>query len=154
MNVNPSARLQWPAWTAICCLAILAALVLGVGVGSHLVLRHVVQTVPLWIGVILGFRRSQLTGWAALPLFIFWFGLMTVIWLCLLGIAQLVHGSFSTLEIAMTVIVGLASIVGVAVFTRLKSSLSWITQIVLFIVMLAVQVGCFMCSFMPAIEHR
>jgi hypothetical protein len=31
-------------WIALCCLAIIGALVLGVGLGSHLVLRHVVQT--------------------------------------------------------------------------------------------------------------
>jgi hypothetical protein len=33
-------------WIALCCLAIIGALVLGVGLGSHLVLRHVVQTAP------------------------------------------------------------------------------------------------------------
>src|SRR5690349_13659134 len=101
---------RWPVWIAICCLAILAALVLGVGVGSHLVLRHVVQTAPLWVGVVLGFRRSQSTGWITLPLFLFWFALMSVIWLYLLGIAHLINGSFSTLEIAMTIVVGLASV--------------------------------------------
>jgi hypothetical protein len=59
-----------PIVIAICCLAIIAALVLGVGLATNLVLRHVVQTAPLWIGVILGFRHSRAASWAALPLFL------------------------------------------------------------------------------------
>jgi hypothetical protein len=54
---------------AICCLIIIAALVLGVGLATNLVLRHVVQTIPLWVGVILGFRRSPVAGWVALAPF-------------------------------------------------------------------------------------
>jgi hypothetical protein len=36
-------------WIALCCLAIIGALALGVGLGSHLVLRHVVQRAPLLV---------------------------------------------------------------------------------------------------------
>src|SRR5205814_8842952 len=71
-----------------CSLAIIAALVLGVGVGSHLVLRHVVQTLPSWVAVTLGFRRSGAAGWAGLPVFLFWLVLMALIWLYLLGLSN------------------------------------------------------------------
>ena len=94
MSTTVISRPQCSVWFAACCLVILAALVLGVGVGSHLVLRHVVQTAPLWVGVILGFRRSQSTGWVTLPLFLFWLLLMFIIWLYLLGIADLVSDIF------------------------------------------------------------
>src|SRR5690242_15757451 len=154
MNSQQSARPQWPVWIAICCLVILAALVLGVGVGSHLVLRHVIQTAPLWVGVGLAFRRSQSTGWITLPLFLFWFALMAVIWLYLLGIANLVSGHFSSLEIAMTILVGLASVVGLGMFSRSTSSMSWVARAGLFIAFLGMQVGCFMASFSPSIAHR
>ena len=154
MNTTPMSRPQWPVWIACCCLTILAALVLGVGVGSHLVLRHVVQTAPLWVGVILGFRRAQSTGWAILPSFLFWLLLMFVIWLYLLGIANLVNGHFSALEIAMTIVVGLASVAGLGMFFRSTSSISWLARAGLFIGLGAIQVACFMVSFSPSIAHR
>ena len=154
MNTTPMSRPQWPAWIVFCCLAILAALVLGVGVGSHLVLRHLVQTAPVWIGVILGFRRSRSAGWATLPLFLFWLLLMSLIWLYLLGISKLLSGHFTGLEIAMTIVVGLASVAGLGVFSRSTSSISWIARAGLFIGLLAIQVACFMASFSPSIAHR
>ena len=49
-----------------CCLAMIAALMV-VGAVSHGVLRHIVQTSPLWITIVLGIRRSASTKWAALP---------------------------------------------------------------------------------------
>src|SRR6266436_1310820 len=73
-----------PVAMAICSLAIIIALVVGVGLASNLVLRDVVQTLPLWIAVVLGFRRSRATGWVALPLFLFCLTLMVIIWLYLL----------------------------------------------------------------------
>src|ERR1700747_71674 len=118
------AKVTTPAVVAVCCLAIIAALVLGVGLASHLVLRHVVQTLPLWAGVAAGFRRLRTTGWIALPSFVFWLCIMVLIWLYLLGIAKIVSGHFSTMEITMTLIVGAASLVGIMSFAKLKSSLS------------------------------
>jgi hypothetical protein len=49
-----------------CSLAMMAALILGVGIPNHMVLRHVVQTLPIWGVVILGARRSRLAGWVGL----------------------------------------------------------------------------------------
>ena len=118
-----------PTVIAICWLAIIAALVLGVGLATNLVLRHVVQTAPLWIGVILGFRHSRAASWAALPLFLVWLVLMALIWLYLLGLSNLISGHFAPVEIAMTIIVGAAAIV-------------------------AIQLACLRMSFLPAIAHR
>jgi hypothetical protein len=80
--------------------------------------------------VILGFRHSQAAGWSILPLFLFWAALMTCIWLYLLGISSFLSGHFSALEIAMTVVAGIASLFGIAMFVRLKSSLSWTTRLI------------------------
>jgi FtsH-binding integral membrane protein len=140
--------------SAICCLAIIAALVLGVGLATNLVLRHVVQTAPLWIGVILGFRRSRVASWAALPLFLVWLVLMALIWLYLLGISNLLSGHFAPVEIAMTIIAGVSAIGGVGGFIRFKSSLSPINAGGIFVLMLAIQLACLRISFLPAIAHR
>src|ERR1700740_490830 len=82
-NEFSGARPKEPFLISACCLAIICALVLGVGLASHLMLRHLVQTLPFWLAVVLGFRRSTLTGWAALPPFLFWLTLMALIWLYL-----------------------------------------------------------------------
>jgi hypothetical protein len=139
---------------AICCLAIILALVLGVGLASNLVLRHLVQTAPLWAGVVLGFRRSRAASWVGLPLFLFWLFLMGLIWSYLLGISNLLSGHFSSIEIAMTIIVGASSLIGIASFIRSKGSLSPLNAGGLFVVVALIQVICFRLSFLPAIAHR
>src|SRR5437762_3953950 len=113
-----------PIAIAVFCLLIIVALVVGVGLAAGLVLRHVVQTLPLWIGVLAGARRSRAVGWIGLPMFLFWLALMSLIWLYLLGIARVISGHFSPIEIAMTILVGAAGIVGIAMFARGKWSLS------------------------------
>ena len=143
-----------PLVVAGCSLAIIAALVLGVGIGSHLVLRHVVQTLPLWVAVTLGLKRSRAAGWAGLPAFLFWLVLMTVIWLYVLGVSNILSGYFTQLEIAMTVVVGIASGMGIVAFSRLKSDLSAWGLTSIFIVLALVQIVCFRLSFLPAIAHR
>src|SRR5215471_390389 len=93
----------------VCNLTILAALVLGVGIPNHMVLRHVVQTLPAWAVVILATRRAHVAGWIGLPVFAFWLVLMLQIWLYLFGLLHLLSGNFTTWEIAMTIIVGVTS---------------------------------------------
>ncbi|HZQ20369.1 MAG TPA: hypothetical protein VFA90_16870 [Terriglobales bacterium] len=143
-----------PAMIAGCALAVIAALVAGVGFASHLVLRHIVQTLPLWFGVLLGIRRSRSAAWVSLPCFLFWLALMIMIWLYLLGMPSIVSGHFSPLEIAMTIIVGAASVIGIVAFVCLKSFLSGAKVIGIFIVFAIAQVLCFRLSFLPAIAHR
>ncbi len=135
-------------------LAIIASLVLGVGFGSHLVLRHVVQTLPLWVPVALGFRRSRAAGWAGLPVFLFWFILMVLIWFYLLGMSKMLSGHFTPLEIVMTMVVGIASVVGIWAFLKLKSLLPRGRAAVVFLLITAVQFICFRLSFLPSIAHR
>ena len=71
--MNPTDR---GARIALCCLGIVA-LVGGVGLATGLVIRHVVQTAPLWIGLALGIRRSRAVGWFTAPIFALWLVLMT-----------------------------------------------------------------------------
>lgn len=153
--LTPSARRATaPIAIAACAFAIMLALVVGVGVPDKLVLRHVVQTLPFWAVIVLGLRRSPATAWIALPCFLFWLVLMTLIWLFLLGIARVLTGTFSPLEIAMTIVVGAASVVGIALFARIKSGLSAWVAASLFFLLAAIQWGCFRMSLLPAIAHR
>ena len=67
---------------------------------------------------------------------------------------NLLSGQFSSIEIAMTVIVGAASLGGLGSFARAKSFLSPLSAAGIFVVMAVLQVACFRLSFLPAIAHR
>jgi hypothetical protein len=108
-------------WVASCCLAILLALCV-VGAVSHGMQRVIVQTLPLWVSIVLGFRGSEFAKWSALPCLIIWLASMILIWLFLLRFVHFMSGRFSPTEIAMSIVVGAASAGGftVAVHWRTK----------------------------------
>jgi len=99
-------------------LAVVAAALVVVGVVSDTLLRHVIQIAPLVMASSLP-RRYAWRLSAAAPLFAFWFLIMGAIWLFLLGVARIVTGTFTTAEIGLTIIIGVASLLGlVAVYRR------------------------------------
>lgn len=136
-----------------CCVLIIAAL-LVVGAVSHGVLRHIVQTSPLWIAIFLATRHSAFTKWTALPCFLFWLLVMIAIWLFLLGWARIVSGTFSPTEIAMTLIVGSAAAIGIAIAGRLRTAVRAWSAILTFLLVAALQLLAFRLSLLPAIAHR
>jgi hypothetical protein len=139
---------------ALSSLAIIVALVLGVGIPNHEVLRHVLQTLPFWCALILGARNSRLAVWVGLPLFVFWLLIMTLIWMSLLGISHLLGGSFSGWEIVMTIVVGSSCIAGIAASVRSRSTASMTMKAAVVLLSAAIQLTCFFTSFLPAIARR
>ncbi len=134
-----------------CSLLILVALYV-VGAVSHGSLRHEVQTLPLWAPIVAGFNRRGFARWCALPCFLFWLVIMVLIWLFLLGWAHVVSGHFSPIEIAMTVLIGLASASGATLsLARARWSLSGFALIVAFAVL---QILAFRISLLPGIAHQ
>jgi hypothetical protein len=143
------AKSKAPIVIAVCSACISLALVFGVGLVSHTILRHVIQTLPCWAVVALGLRRSRVTAWVALPLFLFWLVIVALIWAYLLGIAHIVSGHFSPVETAMTIIVGVCTMIGIASFARFKSGLSTASAGMLFLLMAIFQWVCFRVSILP-----
>ena len=137
----------------ICCVTMIAAL-LVVGAVSHGVVRHIVQTSPLWIAIVLGVRRSPWSKWAALPCFAFWLVLMMAIWLYLLGWARLVTGHFSPTEIAMTMIVAIASLTGIVAGFVTRSGVLGLRAAAVVLTVAVLQVTALRLSLLPAIAHR
>jgi hypothetical protein len=135
---------------AFCALFLIAALYV-VGVVSHGVLRHIVQTAPVWPTVVLGLRDSRWSKWTSLPCFFCWLLLMSLIWLFLLGWAHLISGTFSPVEIAMTIVVGVSSIAGPV--TGLRSGTGAVSAAVMCLLMLGVRVLALRVSFLPGIAH-
>ncbi|HEY3769133.1 MAG TPA: hypothetical protein VGN44_10715 [Candidatus Angelobacter sp.] len=143
-----------PMVIAVCCACVSLALVFGVGFASHTILRHVIQTLPCWAVIALGFRGSRVTAWAALPVFLFWLVICGLIWSYLLGISHIVSGHFSPVETAMTIIVGVCAMIGIASFARFKSGLPAESAGILFLLMAIFQWVCFRVSILPAISGR
>jgi hypothetical protein len=143
-----------PMVIAVCCACISLALVIGVGLASHTILRHVIQTLPCWAVVAMGLRRSRVTAWAALPVFLFWLAICGLIWSYLLGISRIVSGHFSPVETAMTILVGMCAMIGIAGFARFKSGLAAEWAGLLFLLMAIFQWVCFRVSILPAISGQ
>jgi hypothetical protein len=137
----------------ICCAAIIAALYV-VGLVSGTSLRHVVQTAPLWIGVVLGFRGSPLARWIALPFFLFWLVIVVLIWLFLLNLAHVVSGTFTPPEVAMTVVMGAASLGGIAFALRRQKRASALAAVGAFVCGAVLQFAAFRVSLLPGIATR
>jgi hypothetical protein len=138
---------------AICCLAMIFALWI-VGVASGEIVRHLIQTLPIWLGVILGFRNSGWVKSAVLPFFIFWLGIMALIWLYLLGVSRIITGHYSSTEIAMTIVVGLAALLGITVCVQMKTRIKPIQAVAVFVLTSLAQYAAMYVSLMPRFRSR
>lgn len=95
-------------WVASCCLAILLTLYV-MGAMNHGVLCQVVQTLPLWVPIALGFRGSEFAKWSALPCLTIWMATMAAIWAFGAAWAYVALGQYSLADLAMTLIVAVVS---------------------------------------------
>jgi hypothetical protein len=144
-----------PKWLAACSLAVLIALyvvgAVSVPPGS---LRHEVQTLPLWFPIVLGFRQREITKWMALPLLVFWLAIVTSIWLFLLGWARIVAGHFFPTEIAMTIVIGVACLIGLTVGSRWRTSTRPLAAASVIGLFALLQWTAFRISLIPYIGRR
>ena len=140
-------------WIAVCCGVIIAALYV-VGWVSKTELRHFVQTLPLWLGVGLGLLRVRTVRWLAMPMFLFWLILMTLIWLYLLGWSRVLGGHFSPVEIALTLIIGATALLGIVLSIQGKRKISPLVASCVFLLSAAFQFVVFRISMLPGIARR
>jgi hypothetical protein len=140
---------------ASCSLAIVVALyVVGAVSVTPGSLRHEVQTLPLWFPIVAGFQKKELAKWAALPCLIFWLTIMSFIWLFLLGWARIVTGHFFPSEIAMTLVIGAASLLGLASSLRWRTTVRPVFAAGVFLLFGALQFLAFRLSLIPYIARR
>jgi len=147
MNQSTSSRVL-----ALVSFLLIVALYV-VGIVSHGILRHIVQTLPVWPTVILGLRGSPWSKWTGLPCFLLWLVLMVNIWLLLAGLPHLLSGTFSPTEIALTIIIGASSLMGIVTGIRMKSGTKVLIAIALFLLLLLLQLVALRISFLPGISH-
>ena len=99
-------------------VAVLIVAVLCVGVVSRTIVRHIIQAIPAVIALSLVAAGSRLAAAAAAPICTFWLGVMINIWLFILGIARIFSGTFSTVEIMLTIVIAAASAAGILAIVR------------------------------------
>jgi uncharacterized membrane-anchored protein YitT (DUF2179 family) len=136
----------------ICALIVIFALY-TVGIESHGIIRHFVQTAPLWPAVWLGFRDSRWTKWTALSPLLLWLFLMVNIWLLLFGLPHLLSGTFSPIEIVLTIIIGAAAAAGIVTALRSRAAVPRTGAIGMFLLMACLQLLAIWVSFKPGINH-
>src|SRR5262245_52885072 len=98
-------------------LAVVLALLL-VGLVSGTILRHAVQVLPALAATVVVVRQPVWSRFAAMAVFAFWLLIMLLIWLYLLGLANVISGRFAPVEVALTVVIGLACVAGLAALVR------------------------------------
>lgn len=135
-----------------CSLGIIAALYV-VGFVSYGIIRHMVQTAPQWVVLALAARGSRWTKWVATPCAVVWLFLMGLIWLFLLGWAHVISGTFSPVEIAMTIVVGACSIVIIAYGVRMRSGMSATSGVAILLLSLVLQLVVLRVSFLRSVER-
>jgi hypothetical protein len=138
------------------CLVALVVGLLLVGVVSGTPLRHVLQAAPA-LALLAARSRSRARAWtsfAALAVFVFWLAIMSLIWLYLLGLAQIVSGHFTRVEIALTLVIGGAAAAGLVAALRVREPSSWPARGAAFLLAAGLQVGAMWLSLQPSFATR
>ena len=134
--------------TVASLVTVLVALLL-VGLVSGTLVRHLVQVVPVALSALVVSRRAW-GRFAAMAVLGFWLFIMALIWLYLLGLARIVTGSFSTAEVVLTVLIGLAALVGIRTAARLPTRPAWPQRLAAFGLGGALQAAAMWMSLQPA----
>jgi hypothetical protein len=128
-------------------LALLIVAVLCVGVVSRTIVRHIVQAIPPVIALVLVARVSPLAPSASAPICTFWLGVMINIWLFILGIARIFSGTFSNVEIVLTIVIAAASAAGLVAIVRSAVRLADSTRLITAVVFGIGQLLAMIASF-------
>jgi len=80
--------------------------------------------------------------------------LMIAIWLFLLGLARIVSGHFFPTEVAMTLVVGAASLTGIVASLRWRTAIRPVAALAVFVAFAVLQFLAFRLSLIPYIAQR
>jgi hypothetical protein len=131
-------------------LTVVIALLL-VGVVSGTILRHAVQVTPALVATVVVVRQPVWSRFAAIAVFAFWLLIMLLIWLYLLGLANVITGRFTLVEVILTIVIGLACVAGLAV--TVGRPVRW-SGLFACVMSGALQVGAMWLSLQPALANR
>jgi hypothetical protein len=141
-----SAPHLWPS--AVGLGGLIAGLV-AVGLVSATLVRHLIQVTPAALALALVVAGSPSGRAAALPILSFWAGLMAVIWLFLLGLHQMIGGRFDAIEIALTVAIAAACLLGLRGGARPTANIPQARRVATAMAFAALQLAVFWASLQP-----
>lgn len=101
--MNPQLSLEIKQ-VAVCLLVVAVALI-AVGIVSDSLGRHIIQIVPPLLAFLIIPRWTFAGVWAAVGIFGMWFAAMVAIWAYLLGLADIVSGTYSNVEVFLTIVI-------------------------------------------------
>jgi len=151
-NSETHERLRFPRLVAI-SLAVVSAALIAVGLVSGTLTTHLVQILPVAIVLTLLAGSPQWGSAAAGSVLSFWLVTMVGIWLFLLGLSRFLTGTFSPTEITLTVVIGVASLVGLAANGR-TGGLSLTTRVPAAVVAAGLQALALWFSYQPIVTGR
>ena len=125
-----------------------------VGLVSGSPLRHVVQVLPACIVLVALSQRASWGPYAAMTIFMFWFLIMALIWLYLIGLAHVVTGNFTKPETILTIFIGGWCLLGLFHFVRAPTTTMFTTRIAAFTGVAALQVAALWLSLQPYLSHH
>jgi hypothetical protein len=134
-------------------LATVIALVV-VGFVSGTPLRHLIQILPALIAFGFVALREPWAAFGALPIFCFWLMIMSLIWLYLLGIANVVTGTFTPVEIVLTIAIGASSVWGILAALRVPRSAGRLERVLATTVFGSLQIGAMWLSLLQSVATR
>ena len=134
-------------------LASVATSLLAVGVVSGTLSTHLVQIAPLLMVLALLMGMPNAGQPAAQAVLSFWLTTMAGIWLFLLGLSRFLTGTFSTAEVLLTVVIGMACAAGLAANAR-AGRLSVIKKVSIIAVAAGLQSLALWLSYQPIIIGR
>ena len=135
-------------------LAVVAGALIVVGIVSQTLLPHFIQIAPLVVALGLLARRSAWGVSAAAPLFAFWFLIMGAIWLFLLGVARIVSGTFTPAEVTLTVVIGVASLLGLGTAYRHGTTIPIWARLCTIVAFAILQFAAMWLSVQPFVARR
>lgn len=138
----------------IAALVALIVSLLLVGVVSNTMLWHVIQVAPPTAVLGLALARTPWVRFAAAAVFLVWLLIMSLIWLYLLGIARVVTGHFTSTEVVLTVVIGVACAAGLVAGSRARDPSGWPVRFAAFLAAAAVQVAAVWLSVQPGFANR
>ena len=136
------------------CLSTVMVALLVVGVVSDTLLRHVAQVAPFPLALGLLWQRSEWGVAAASPLLAFWLLVMGAIWLFLLGLARIVSGTFTPIEIGLTIVIAAAAATGLVASYRRGTAVPGFLRVIAIASFALLQLGALWLSTQPFIASR
>jgi hypothetical protein len=139
------------------CLAGVAAALLLVGLESGTIVRHIIQIIPIPPAIAVAVRRPAWGALVAIPIFLFWSLIMILIWLFVLGISRVASGDYTAIELALTAVIALFSVVGIVASGRLVAAPTWSHRVVVLCVFAlagGVQFAAMWTAFLPPFAYR